>query len=381
MRFLRSRYFLPALMVPLFLIAFAKTDIRWRECTNDLGRVCFPYPTYLQYEVRQGLDIHWPALLPAILLDQLPDSIDPNAPKQGRAQWPRLLITISGLVGCWYCIGVWWQRLVSGHRISVGRKAARYGILCATGILATIAGLVIYLGVRGGFEGPTMTDAGCLLPVLLVVMALVECGAVDRYFTPQRLRLAIPLFLTLLYAWSNTALQAERSDYDSRNASVSCKELPGQICFNWPFMSSPLIQDGLALHWPPLLLASLPTLISSSHFPSQSLTMMGFHFFLVWTYWLTIISLAQRRWPATTGPYQAIRPWLVGCCAVILGFSLLAWLLGASQHGPTPALAVTLGMAGVICSLQLSAVSKSIDKEAMVEGDDTGKAGDGHMSV
>ena len=50
---------LPAVVLALFLLALLRVDLRWRDCTSDEGRVCFNYPNYLPYEVRQAIDLHW----------------------------------------------------------------------------------------------------------------------------------------------------------------------------------------------------------------------------------------------------------------------------------------------------------------------------------
>jgi hypothetical protein len=81
---LRGRYILPAVMIPVFLLAFVRAEVRWRECSQDDGSVCFNFPAYLRYETRQALDLHWPALLPVALLGQLPDSISVDVHKERR---------------------------------------------------------------------------------------------------------------------------------------------------------------------------------------------------------------------------------------------------------------------------------------------------------
>ena len=47
------QFLLPLLMLPLFMLALLRTELRWRECTSDEGRVYFNYLLYLSYEIRQ----------------------------------------------------------------------------------------------------------------------------------------------------------------------------------------------------------------------------------------------------------------------------------------------------------------------------------------
>jgi len=347
MTWLRSRYFLPSLMVPLFLLAFIRADVRWRECLNGAQGICFTYPLYLSYESRQALDLHWPALLPAVLLNQLPESINPNPDKPPRTQRLRYVITVASVIAIWWLVGRWWERLLFGRRLSAHRWKLRWSILLLAGVLSLLGPLILYEGIRGGYEGPAITDAACIFPSMLIVMSLAECGVLARLLKGTGARIAIPASLLCLYAWADATYRTECFQNEAR--SQACIPQPGAMCITLPFFSpSPQILDEVALQLPPLLLASLPSIAVPSTVPIESLPAIAFSYVLVGLYWYTVVSLAQEKWPATTRVYEQIRTPLAVLCSIVFGFAFLCWMLGYPHHGSGGMLGLALGMVALI---------------------------------
>jgi len=339
-------------MVPLFLLTFIRADVRWRECQNGAQSICFPYPMYLDYESQQGLDLHWPALLPAALLNQLPDSINPNLDRPSRTQGLRYVIAVGGVIAIWWLVGWWWERLLCGRRLSAHRRKLRWCILLMVGALGLLGPLILYEGIRGGYEGPTITDAACLFPSMLIVMSLAECGVLASLLSGNGARIAIPASLLCLYAWADATYRTERFQNETR--SQACIAKPGEMCINLPFDPSPQILDAAALQLPPLLLASLPSLAVPSRVPVELTPTIAFRYILAGLYWYTVVSLAQRKWPATTRVYERIRTPLSVVCSAVFGFAFLCWVFGYARHGSGGMLGLALGMLALILAFRAS---------------------------
>jgi len=153
-RWLRSRYFLLSVLLPLFLLAFLRTEMQWRECEQDREPVCFSYPSYLQHETWQGLDLHWLAFIPGAIADALPDSITPFPDRSRRRLALRYLIAFGSVAALWWVVGIWWERLHSGHRLKPEQRRLRRRILLLTGLFTPLVALMIYNGISGGYHGP-----------------------------------------------------------------------------------------------------------------------------------------------------------------------------------------------------------------------------------
>jgi hypothetical protein len=346
----RSRYFLPTLMIPIFLLAFVRAELRWRDCSQDEGRVCFNYPTYLRYETRQALDVHWPSLLPTALLHQLPYSISPAFDKERQTPVLRYIVTVSSVVCFWYAVGLWWERLLAGSRLRPQSRVLRWSLLVLLIILTPLVVLSVCLGIRGGWEGPTMTDAGFLAPALLVSMGLVECLAAGSFRQVTIARVVLASLLLCLYCWADSGFRREHKAYQQRNKREAAD--PGAVGFTLPFFPSPEIQDALALQLPALLVGALPSAIGS--LSSDSMPATAFRCLVVWFYWFTLTALPVGRWPVNTRAYFAARrPLTIACTAVFL-LAFLAWIVAESAHGPTPTLGIAVGTGAIVVALHVS---------------------------
>ncbi len=342
----RISFVLPFVMCTMFAVTFVRAELRWRACSNDeIKTVCFSYPNYLRYETRQALDLHWLMLSPAAVLGQLPDSLRPDIDKSTHEQWFRYAIAAVSVFVCWCLVGLWWERLLSGGRLSSQRRGIRIVVWAAIGIFAAIVGLVLYLGIRGGYEGSSMTDAGLVLPSMLIVMALAELGVVPRYFRKIGTRAGIAFLFLCLYAWTDSAYRTEHKQYEERAQSNVCIPEPDALCFGLPFVPSPLIQDSVGLQIPATLIASTLSTLLPSSFPFESPLAIGFRYSLVLGYWFIVMSLVGAEWPSTTKAYGAIRTGLFALCAIVLGFSLISWLVAVSPHGPNGVFGLVVGTA------------------------------------
>lgn len=212
MRSLRSRYFLPMLMIPLFFVALFQAKLRYRTCSAN-GGVCFDYPIYLKYETLQALDLHWPVkLIPAAMLGQLPDIIY-SGPRSSSKRLQYVILAFSVVI-YWCLIGLWWERLLSGHRLAPERKTLRIFLLFLVAVLFTLVATSIYHGIRGGYEGPGISDAAVISPLLLTVMALTECNVLPRFLRGIRGQVAIPVMLLGLFIWTDTVVRDERLQHE-----------------------------------------------------------------------------------------------------------------------------------------------------------------------
>ena len=333
---------LPVLMLPLFMLALLRTELRWRECSSDEGRVCFNYPLYLPYEVRQQLDVHWIATLPAGILQLTPASMSPYYDRTRPVQWPRILTTILSCGGIWYLIGLWFQQLRDANPLSERGTIARLSVLALAAFIPFTC-FAVYLGMRGGYEGPTMTDAGFVMPLLLAIMALVDLKLLPAVLQRKTLRTGLALILALLYEWTDNSYQNQLKLYRERETAKSEARSsdPDALFFSFPFMPQPETVEGLALHTPALLVAELPGLLFGSS--RADLPLRVFRAATIWTYWFAIFSLLVPGLAGGNCTFRKIRPWLRGICAPFCLLAFLGWLIGISAHGPSPTFGFMLG--------------------------------------
>jgi len=327
-------------MVPMFLVSFIRAQTSWQRC-NENGGPCFPYPIYLEYEVEQCIDLHWLALLPAAAFKQLPDSLTPIGDRGIGPVWWRYAVTFFSVGAFWWLIGLWWERLVLGHRLSPNNRIARIGIFISTGILGPLTGLAVYLGIQGGYEGPTMTDAGFLPPLTLVMMACLELGVIPTYLSKPGVRVAIATLLVFVYREADVTLRSELQEYEAWSTSNTCRTEPGAVCL--PFTPSPLIQDAMALQAPVVLITELPSALFQSRFPFESPIAVGFRYLLTGAYWFILVSLLSGKWPTGKQTYVTLRGWLRAVCGLAFALSFLTWLFARLPHGPTGIFGVVIG--------------------------------------
>jgi hypothetical protein len=333
----------PLLMLPLFMLALLRTELRWRECASDESRVCFNYPLYLPYEIRQQIDVHWIATLPAGILQLYPASISPERDRARHLQWPRILITILSCGMIWYLIGLWAQQLRNAKPLSERGRFARFSVLTLVVLLVPFSCFAVYLGMRGGYEGPTMTDAGLVMPAILAITALVDLKLLPAALRRRTLRTGVALMLLLLYAWADGSYQAQSKRYQDRETASSEKTStePGVVSFSFPFVPQPETVEGLALHTPALLIAELPGFFVKNSRANPVVRV--FRAVIVWAYWFSIFYLLGPRQSGASRTFRKVRPWLRGICAAVCVLASLAWLAGNSAHGPNPSFGFMFG--------------------------------------
>ena len=182
----------------MFVVGWIRAELAWRSCNPD--GPCFDYPVYLPYEVHQSITLQGFALLPAEIVGALPESLG------GNGRIISGLVTFLSVAGFWLLVGVWWDRLSIGGSFLTGR--ARTVVRTAIAILFPLIVLSLSVGIRGGYEGPTMTDAGFLVPLLLAVMGLIHTNDLPAALHGRGLRVVVSAAFLLVYAWADFAYLA-----------------------------------------------------------------------------------------------------------------------------------------------------------------------------
>jgi hypothetical protein len=337
------QFFLPLLMLPLFMLALLRTEMRWRECSADERRECFYYPLYLPYELRQQIDVHWIATLPAGILQLYPASISNDHSRAHPIQWPRILVTILSCGVIWYLIGLWAQQLQDARPLSKRGPVARFSMLALVVLFAPFTCFAVYLGMRGGYEGSTMTDAGLVMPMILELAALVDLNLFPAALRLRTLRAGLALILALVYAWTDASYQNQLKRYQERETAESEKRSsdPDAVFFTIPFVPEPETVGGLALHTPALLVAELPGLLFGSS--RANLPLRVFKAGIIWAYWFSILSLLAPGLFEDSRTFRKVRPWLRGVWVPFCLLAILCWLIGSSAHGPSPSFGFLVG--------------------------------------
>jgi hypothetical protein len=285
------------------------------------------------------------------LLDRLPESISTYPERLPRYQRYRYAIAFLCVACFWWILGLWWERLFAGRRLPPERKALRWSILALAGILFTIAGLAMYTGSRDGREGPATTDAAILLPALLTIMTLAECGLRAGVLKGVGARVALPTAFLCLFIWSDTEFRAERLE---REAQVEWENAHRWTVDRYA-LGEPQVLEGLWLPFPPVLLTESASITHPSGTPLESTAAKVWEYLLVGLYWYAIVALAQRKWPATTRVYNAIRPWLAVPCVILFCLAFFSWMtVSAAQFG---GFGFVIGMAVLIYTLHVSRAS------------------------
>lgn len=144
-RSIKWRLFLPLLMSFLFLFALLRAELRWRECASEEGRVCFGYPLYLPYGLRQQIDVHWMATLPALVLRLYSAGMSVSYDREPFLPWPRIVITFLSCVTVWSIIGLWLQRLREARHLTDHSRVARRLVLALVLVFVPFSIFVVYL--------------------------------------------------------------------------------------------------------------------------------------------------------------------------------------------------------------------------------------------
>lgn len=324
------RWWLAVAMTSLFLVSLARAEMRWAKCGGDEGEICFEFPNYLSYEVQQGLSVHGIALFPASIAHMLPGSIS----GERSLTWLRFAVSALSVFGVWWLIGAWWERLRNGFPAP---RPARLILWPVVGIVGPALCFGVFIGIRGGWEGPTNTTAGFVMPVLLIGMALVELGVLQRVWRAF-------LFGTLIAAMvAGLAMWAEREfNFFAESAAAKCADR--SFCPDPPFSGPPYLSDALMLS-------------AASVFAGMGITSMGPEEYrtpiratVIWLYWLLLHALATGRWPASSEIYRGIRPVLRVLVWGLFVMILTGWLFIEPNHGPT-------GVFGLIVGLGMTALA------------------------
>ena len=243
----------------------------------------------------------------------------------------------------WHLIGLWAQQLRNAKPLSERGRFARFSVLTLVVLFVPFSCFAVYLGMRGGYEGPTMTDAGLVMPAILAITALVDLKLLPTALRRRTLRAGVALMLALLYAWTDGSYQAQSKHYQDRETGSSEKTStePGVVSFSFPFVSQPQTVEGLALHIPALLIAELPGFFVNN--PRANPVLRVLRAVIVWAYWFSIFSLLGPRQSGASRTFRKVRPWLRGICASVCVLAFLAWLAGNSAHGPSPSFGFMFG--------------------------------------
>jgi hypothetical protein len=312
-RFFRSRYFLPAVMVPLFILGLAEAEYRWNRLRSSFP-VCFP--NQLTYEWWQKIDLSNPMLWPVVALHLLPDGLTPYETPPQPHRGLRYAATIVSVAVGWWVIGCWWARLLAGRHLPRHWRATRWPIVASIAVLVPIFVIGIAHDLGGGAGGPTFSTAGTATAILLLILALAECGVL-RYFDRWPTLILIPDCMATLLVY------AELADRDARRAfeHLSFDGRRGFIGLRYVPPSAAI--DAMMVHSPTFLITELA-------WPTSSLAMKCSAVVL---HWFSIVWIAQRRWPSQTSPYRGFRSVALGLSTVLTGLCFLVWFVGFPPHG------------------------------------------------
>jgi len=338
---LRFRYLLPLIMVPLFLLAFLRVETRWRRCKAGESGACFNYPSYLPYPAAQAIGIHALVLLPAAVLQQLPDSIDCCNHYRGRPQLSRYIITTLSVTIFWGLLGLWIERLLTARRLSSRRRLARFGMLLLLG-LAVVLGIGILRAIHGFWHGPLAPDSAVIPVLLLEVLIAAELTSIPALLQKSAIRAVLASVLLCLYVWADAEYRGAQHDYHREQTSQSSfTRFP-------PFLNvRPEALDALTLQGPAVLVAELPALFLAPRWTGHWVA-FGYRYVVIWLYWFVLASLAARSWSR----YGSIRVVVRTLCGLVFVLSLLGWVVGTSPHGYNGSFGVLAGTAIVFFALR-----------------------------
>jgi hypothetical protein len=236
-----------------------------------------------------------------------------------------------------------YQQLQDARPLSKRGPVARFSMLALVVLFVPFTCFVVYLEMRGGYEGPTMTNAGLVMPMILALAALVDLNLFPAALRLRTLRVGLALILALLYAWTDTSYQNQLKSYQERETAKSEKRSsdPDAVFFTIPFMPEPETVEGFALHTPALLFAELPSLLLGSS--RAKLPWRVLRAGVIWAYWFSILSLLAPGRLRGYRVFRKVRPWMRGILVPICVFALLGWLIGRSAHGPSPSFGFLVG--------------------------------------
>jgi hypothetical protein len=225
---------------------------------------------------------------------------------------------------------MWSERLRRGRRLPDENKRGRRGLAVCAAVVGPFSLFAVYLGMRGGYEGPTMTNAGVVMPFVLTVMALIELRILPDSLRKRFVRIGCGAVFIILYAWADSAY---------------IDHLAPPIDREWPKASRPLppeIVEGMAVHGLGALAAELPGLLLTAS-GRAGLPWRSFRYGCVWLYWIGILSLLASTFPTDNRAYRSARPWVRGAFIAISLLALFSWLFVPPTYEPTPSFGVFVG--------------------------------------
>jgi hypothetical protein len=335
---------LPLSMTLLFGLALLRTERHASDCLEQ-QRICFPYPNYLPYPLWQQTNLHWPALLPPAALGLLPLGFDDHFKKSPTRNALSIAATLCSVFALWFCLGLWIARLRRGRPLATQSKPLRYAVRAVAFLLAPLACLLVYSGIRGGWHGPTMTLAGYFIPLLVLLLALTDLRTLPRALHKTAVRAALAVAMALLYAASSASLASQEQDYLARHAAsgFSPPESAASVSFLLPLEPDPATWDALAIHGPALLLAELPALLSNA--APDGTAIRALQSSLVAAWWFTVLTLLPTGYEGSNPLLSALRPLFRALLACAASLALVSWLLAFSHHSPTPGFGLLAGTA------------------------------------
>lgn len=179
-------------------------------------------------------------------------------------------------------------------------------------------------------------DRGFVMPVLLIGMALVELGVLQRGWRSFFFGALADALLAGLAVWAGREF-----NLFAESEAANCAG--GGFCFD-PVCSGPLyLLEALMLSAPAVFAGMGVSLIGPEEYrvPIRAT--------VIWLYWFLLRALAAGRWPASSELYRGIRPVLRVPVLAFFAMMLLGWLFIVPNHGPIGVfgLVVCLGMAAM----------------------------------
>lgn len=323
------QYLLPMVMLPLFLLALLRAETEWKECEEDLRRVCFYYPLSTPYELRQRIDMHWIAILPAGMVKLHPASLSSRSHRLPAFHWPRIAVTSLSCGAVWYLIGLWAQRFKDGKRLSIQGRAFRFALLVFVLFVVPLLCFSAYLEMRGGYEGPQFANAGFLMPLALAVLGLADLNVFPSGLRQRSIRLGLALMLALLYAWTDNSYQSQLHEFKKLQATKSDSH---GFSILLPFQPRSETLDGFGLQAPVLLFAELPGMLFG--LSRANPVFRVFRVIIVCAYWFAVFSLLVPGRLVASRVLIGARPWLRGILFAFCLIFIIGWLNARSDGSP-----------------------------------------------
>ena len=337
------RYTFVAAMIASFVFGMMRAELRWQRYFGSgfRGKGDVPYFATVPYSVRQILDLNWIALVPLRGLHALPRGVALDDRPDGRSQPRPGLAAVVSVGVFWAGVVAWFGRLNTNHGTSLGRIAGVIALIVSASLLV----LAVRSQTEGEFTKPRLSDAAVVPALTLFLMSLAQLGWLTAIFRRRWHYVLIPALLATTFLWAD---RRDRSEFEANESRYrTCVEQNKALdagCWHFQHVPSPVVLDLLFVHLPPAIVLELSSLTRPGPANRNSFMRSCARVATVAAYWWLLVLV-------TAGPNSRIRrikatlrPWALTLLGILLGTTLLGWLIGVGAHGYTGAFGRLLGV-------------------------------------